>query len=202
MIDYTRFKKVRVERDGKLLTATLNRPDRLNAVDVTVDGEIGLHEELEDLFALIARDSSVGAVLLTGAGRAFSAGGDVKQMQISTAGAGGAPAAALDEARRVMVNLLQIDQPIIAAVNGPAMGLGATLALACDVVIMSEEAYIADTHVSVGLVAGDGGAVLWPLLLPINRAKYYLMTGERIPGPEAERIGLVNKTVPADQLLP
>ena len=105
-------------------------------------------------------------------------------------------------ARRLIYNLLGVQQPIIAAVNGHAVGLGATVALFCDIVIAADNARIGDPHVSVGLVAGDGGAVIWPLLIGINKAKELLMTGDLLTTAEAERIGLINHVVPADQVMP
>lgn len=198
MPNYDLSPYVDVRQEGKLLTITLNRPERLNAI-----GD-GMHEALEEIFGMISADDSVGAVLLTGAGSGFCAGGDVKSMA-AVAQAGGARPAVRSPIlgpKRLFLNLLECEQPIIAAVNGPAMGLGATLALFCDVVIMAEEAYIADTHVSVGLAAGDGGAIIWPLLMPVNRAKYYLMTGERLTGQQAQQMGLINETVPLAELLP
>ncbi len=98
------------------------------------------------------------------------------------------------------MNLLDVEQPIVCAVQGYAMGLGATIALCCDVVLASESAVIADTHVNIGLVAGDGGTVIWPMLLPVNTAKYYLMTGEPITGKVAAELGLVVKCLPDDEL--
>jgi enoyl-CoA hydratase len=92
--------------------------------------------------------------------------------------------------------MLWIEKPIVAAVNGPAVGLGATVALLCDVVVMAKEAKIGDRHVNVGLVAGDGGAAIWPLLVGVNRAKELLMTGHLLTGDEASQIGLVNRVVP------
>jgi enoyl-CoA hydratase len=97
--------------------------------------------------------------------------------------------------------MLDVEQPIVAAVQGYAMGLGATLALFCDIVLAADDAVFADTHVNIGLVAGDGGTVIWPLLTSFAAAKYYLLTGDRISGIEAERIGLIHRAVPADQLL-
>jgi enoyl-CoA hydratase len=103
--------------------------------------------------------------------------------------------------KELLYSMLAIEQPIIAAVQGFALGLGATIALFCDIVLAAEDAYFADTHVNVGLVAGDGGAVLWPLLLPFGQAKYHLLTGDRITGADAARMGMIHKAVPADQLL-
>lgn len=198
MLDkYNEFSTLQVQQDGRLLIVTLNRPESLNAVGG------GMHEQLEDLWALIRRDASVGAVLLRGAGRAFCAGGDVKGMAATSTTERSVPGSAagmLIGAKTLISNMLDVDQPIVAAVHGYAMGLGATIALCSDVVIAAEDAVLADTHVNVGLVAGDGGAVIWPLLLPINTAKYYLMTGDRITGKDAERLGLVLRAVPADRV--
>ncbi|MEV0089349.1 enoyl-CoA hydratase/isomerase family protein [Saccharopolyspora sp. NPDC050642] len=105
------------------------------------------------------------------------------------------------DARTIVVDLLEVPQPIIAAVNGPAMGLGATLAVLCDVVYASTTAVIADPHVTVGVVAGDGGVVAWPWLVGMARAKEYLLTGDKLDAAEAERIGLVNRVFEPDELL-
>lgn len=194
---YSLFKTLEVTQEDRLLRVVMNRPESLNAVGG------GLHEELEELWPLIRRDESVGAVLLTGAGRAFSAGGDVKGMAGSAAapGNGAQTMGRMIQGAKVLISgMLDVEQPIVSAVQGYAMGLGATLALCADVTIAADDAVFADTHVSIGLVAGDGGALIWPLLLPINTAKYYLMTGERITGSEAARLGLVLRSVPADQL--
>lgn len=199
MPDYGRFPTLKTQLDDGVLTVTLNRPERLNAV-----GD-GMHEHLEELWSDVAGDSNVRAVVLTGAGRAFCAGGDVRAMsergggsEAGTIGGG----AVRPGARRLIQNVLEVNQPIIAAVNGPAVGLGATIALFCDIIIAGESARIGDTHVSVGLVAGDGGAVIWPLLIGVHRAKEMLMTGRILDARECERIGLVNRVVPDAELLP
>lgn len=191
---YERYQSVKVQvRDNGVALCTLNRPEVLNAVNSE------LHRELEDLFAEIARDFDVKAVVLTGAGRAFCAGGDIRGMGADN---DRRPGGIFDSgARELVANLLSIRQPVIAAVNGPAVGLGATIALLCDVVYMADSARIGDTHVKVGLVAGDGGAVIWPLLVGPARAKEYLMTGDLLDAAEAERVGLVNHVVPADRVV-
>lgn len=197
--NYRAFTTLRVEQRERLLSVVLDRPDSLNAVNPL------LHRELEDLFSVIRRDASVGAVLLTGAGRAFCAGGDVKGMAESASSVDDGVAQRVGRlligAKTLITNMLEVEVPIVTAVQGYAMGLGATIALCSDVVIAADDAVFADNHVSVGLVAGDGGALIWPLLLPINTAKYYLMTGERITGKEAAQLGLVLKSVPAEDLL-
>jgi enoyl-CoA hydratase len=193
MSTYAQYEFVEVDvRDGVAL-CTLNRPDALNAISMAA------HRELETLFAQLGADREVRAIVLTGAGRAFCAGGDVKDM-----GGDGdeRPAGIFDSgARQLAANLAAIEKPVIAAVNGAAVGLGATLALLCDVVFMADTARIGDPHVKVGLVPGDGGAVIWPLLVGPARAKEYLMTGDLLTAAEAERIGLVNHVVPADEVV-
>jgi enoyl-CoA hydratase len=192
--DYSVFEKVLATQEGRLLTLSLNRPERMNAVGG------GLHEDLDALIELIRRDDSVGAVLLKGEGRAFCVGGDIKEMTENEQ----SPAervGSLLKAKDLLYNMLEIQQPIVAAVHGYAMGLGATIALFSDIVVAADDAIFADTHVNVGLVAGDGGAVLWPLLMPFGQAKYYLLTGDRVTGADAAGMGMIHKSVPADQLL-
>ena len=195
MADYSKYVDLTVDNVDRVATVTLNRPDRLNAIN-----HPGLHDELENVMLDLAADREVNAIVITGAGRAFSAGGDIAAMQQR---ANNPTLADLPTGygRKLILNLLEVQQPVIAAVNGDAVGLGATLALFCDVIIASETARIGDPHVRVGLVAGDGGAIIWPALIGVAKAKQFLMTGELIPAPEAERIGLVNKVVPADEVL-
>ncbi|HVM67171.1 MAG TPA: enoyl-CoA hydratase-related protein [Acidimicrobiales bacterium] len=183
--------------DDGILLVTLNRPERRNAIDAV------MHHELRELYARIADDAELEVVVITGAGKGFCAGADFKQMQDNN------DAAAYDDGFSSLFvdgvaiarNILSVRRPVIAAVNGDAIGLGASLALFSDVVFMASGARIGDPHVAAGLVAGDGGAILWPLLVGVNRAKEYLMTGDLLTAEEAERIGLVNHVVPADQLL-
>jgi len=155
--DYSRYQALNVEKAQGVATLTLNRPQALNAI-----GE-ALHRELEDVFLDLAGDTEVNAVVLTGAGRAFSAGGDVKGMA-QRAAAKTFPSWLMTGPRRLIHNMLEVQQPIIAAVNGDAVGLGATVALFCDMVLAANTARIGDPHVRVGLMAGDGGAIIWPML--------------------------------------
>lgn len=192
-MEYSRYHYLSAERKDKILVVSFNRPDSLNAINAA------LHTELSQIFADIARDGETEVVVLTGKGRAFCAGGDIKWFQDMTA-------QQLDalfvEARKIIIDMLEVEQPIIAAVNGAATGLGATLALFSDVIFAAENAKIGDLHVRVGVVAGDGGAVIWPWLVGAARAKEFLMSGDIISAAEAERIGLINHVVPADQLMP
>src|SRR6266702_8225856 len=198
MADYSRYEFITVDKADKLATVTLNRPDSLNAVNPQ------LHHELERIWVDLAEDADVNAILLTGAGKAFCAGGDVKGMASRAGKEEGRSRAMVSPAggRRLVQNMLDVEQPIIGAINGDAVGLGATIALLCDIIIADERARFGDTHIKVGLVAGDGGAVVWPLLVGVARAKEFLLTGDLINATEAERIGLVNRVVPAGQAYP
>lgn len=194
-MDYDLYTHIKVEKKDKVAVLTLNRPEALNAV--TRD----LHIELENFFADVAQDKQINAIVITGAGRAFSSGGDIKGMTARFT-MPFSERANFNAARRLINNILEVGQPIIAAVNGDAMGVGATLALFCDIVVASEKAKFGDSHVKVGLVAGDGGAVIWPLLCGLAKAKDLLLTGDPISAQEAQRIGLISRVVPPDQVMP
>jgi enoyl-CoA hydratase len=196
MTDYYGYSTIATSLDDGILRVTLNRPDRLNALDRP------MHKELRTLFERIAHDADVKVVLLTGAGRAFCVGADFQQMRDNLAAADypdGRPDMLADGAD-IARGILRVRQPMVAMVNGHALGIGATLALFCDVVYMSSAAKIGDPHVQAGIVAGDGGCVLWPMLLGINRAKEYLMTGDLLSAEDADRMGLVNHVVAPDAL--
>lgn len=193
MHEYAAYDHLGFERTGDgVLTVSFQRPDAKNAVNKA------LHRELSRVFAEIARDRDTRSVVLTGEGRAFSAGGDLTWFRDMDAEDRDA---LFVEARRIVIDLLEVPQPVIAAVNGPAIGLGATIALMCDIIVAADDALFGDPHVLIGVVAGDGGAVIWPWLVGMARAKEYLLTGQNIRAEEAERIGLVNRVVPADELL-
>ena len=196
MVDYSRYETLLIEKDDEgIAVVTLNRPEKRNAVSNQ------MHDELEAIFTDLAKDDDARCIVITGAGSAFCAGGDVEGMKTGAFRPTG-PRTPFFQVRRLIMNLLEVDVPIVAAVNGDGAGLGATIPLFCDVVVMAEDARLADTHVRMGLVAGDGGVVIWPWLVGMARAKEYLLTGEWIDGKEAERIGLVNYAVPQDQVMP
>jgi len=180
------YETIAIEKAGPIAILRLNRPERLNAVNAT------MHSELMGLFLDVQADPDVRAAVITGSGRAFSAGGDFGG---GTSMASKTGLTMMQEARRVVDNLLDCEKPVVAAVNGAAAGLGATLALFCDVVVAARSARIGDPHVKMGITAGDGGAVIWPLLMGVNRAKYMLMSGDLIGAEEAYALGLVNKVV-------
>lgn len=187
------FKTLALARDGRLLRATFNRPEGLNAIDRAT------HIEFARFLAELATDPLTDVVILSGAGRAFSAGGDLDHIQEMIDD----PRLFLDdmpEVKRIVFGLLDCPKPIIAKLNGPAVGLGATIALLCDVIFAAPSATIGDPHVKVGFVAGDGGAVIWPHLIGHARAKEYLLTGRLLTAQEAERIGLINHLVAAADL--
>lgn len=191
MTDYNKYRYIKAERDGKVLKLSLNRPESLNAINGV------LHGELSTIFGEVNQDKETFAVLLTGEGRAFCAGGDIKGMGDSERDW----SQTTYEAKKIVNDLLDLEQPIIAALNGAAVGLGATIALFCDVIFASEKVKIGDPHVKVGITAGDGGAVIWPLLCGVARAKEMLMTGDLIGADEAYRLGLVNHVVPHEELM-
>jgi len=185
---------VLLEQDGPVAVITLNNPDERNAF---LDD---MHEALREIWWHLAFDRTVRAAVITGAGSAFSAGGniptfirdydDAEHRRMSLWGA-----------RRLMEAIIEFPKPLVAAVNGPAVGLGCSVAVSSDIVLIAESAFMADTHVNIGLVAGDGGAALWPLMMGFLRAKEYLLTGERIPAAKAVELGLASRVVADDQLM-
>ena len=194
-MDYERYREenhLKIEIADRIAIVTLDRPEKRNAIDYK------LHEGLERALPQLGFDPDVGAIVLTGAGSAFCAGGDLTGFY--PPGASG-PSAVLRN-RELNWAIARCEAPLIAAVNGTAAGLGATIALMCDVIFMADTAMIGDTHPAVALSAGDGGQAIWPLLVGPHRAKEYLMAGELIPASEADRIGLVNHVVPAAELMP
>ena len=195
-VDYSRYECLKIEKEGKLAIVTLNQPETGNRIAHR------FHVELQDIWADLARDRGVNAILLQGSGKYFSVGGNVKGMLDRPGGDVFEEGEMIEPSggRRIVQNILDCEQPVVCAINGDCIGLAATVALLCDITVASDTARIGDPHVKIGLVAGDGGAVIWPLLVGPNRAKEYLMRGTLIKGAEAARIGLVNHAVPADQV--
>jgi len=185
---------IRVESDGPVRLVTLNRPEAMNAFDREMQAE------LPRVLTELSQDTDARAVVLTGAGRAFSAGGDIANFPLNKADVY-YRRAGLREGRRLFDELISLHLPVVAAVNGPAVGLGCTVATACDIVFMAESAFFADPHVTVALVAGDGGAITWPALTSLLKAKQYLLTGDRMPAREALAIGMANFVVPSEELM-
>lgn len=198
MSRYAKYQDLTIDVTDRVATVTLNRPDARNAINQR------LIRELRSIWDDLADDPAVNVILLTGAGKYFSVGGDVKMMSERPGGD------VLEEgevhdpmiSRRLVTRQLDCDKPIVCAINGDCVGLAATHALLSDITVMSEDARIGDSHVNkAGLVAGDGGTVIWPLLVGVNKAKEFLMRGTLLKGREAERIGLVNHCVPAAEVM-
>lgn len=183
-----------IESRGPVRIVTLNRPEHRNATNAA------LHGALIKVWRHLAEDRDARAVVITGAGPAFSAGGDMDHF-VELWDDAPARRLEIDAARRLLTEILDFPLPVVAAVNGPAVGLGCNLAITADMVIMAESAFIADPHVGVGLTAADGGAPTWPLLMSMLRAKEYLLTSERIPAAKAVEIGLANRVVPDAELM-
>ncbi len=188
------YQTLAFSREGRVLTIMMNRPEVMNAVSHE------LHVELGRVFIEAADDPDTDIIVLTGAGAAFSAGGDLTWMADMAAGRRGPFVEEVRVMRRIIHGVLDCPKPIIAKVNGDAIGFGASIALLCDIVIAADTAHFADPHVKLGLVAGDGGALIWPQLIGYAKARHYLLTGDAIGATEAERLGLITFAVPADDL--
>ena len=194
-IDHAEYHDLQFERHPNgVLQITINRPDRMNATDAR------LHSELASIWGDVGRDAEVRVAVVTGAGRAFSAGGDLEMIE-QLAGDYRRVAAMASEAAQLVLNMLDCEKPIISAINGTAVGAGLAVALMADVSVIAEDAQLTDGHLRLGVVAGDHAAILWPLLCGMAKAKYYLLTADFIDGAEAERIGLVSRCVPREQVL-
>jgi enoyl-CoA hydratase len=183
-----------VESDGPIRIITMNKPEQLNSMSDD------LHYAIGEVWHRLASDDSASAVILTGAGRAFCTGGYMANFIRSNRD----PVARrrdIRHAERVATAMMACDRPIVAAINGPAIGLGCSLAIMSDIVLIAEDTYMADTHVNVGLVAGDGGAVTWPLVTSLLKAKEYLLLGDPIPAAQAVEMGLANRVVAKDSLM-
>ncbi len=190
---YESYQHLRFERRGRILTVVMNRPEVKNAANVR------MHNELSRVFRDVAADPDAGVIVLTGAGDAFSSGGDIRAMKEKVADHT-LWNDTVDEARSLFYAMLDLEKPLIARVNGAATGLGATLAVYADIAIAAESAVIGDPHVKVGLVAGDGGALMWPMLIGFQKAKELLFLGDNIDAAEAARLGLITYCVPDAEL--
>jgi enoyl-CoA hydratase len=194
-MDYSSYNNLLFERrEHGVLLITMNRPEVYNAADEA------MHSQLATLWSDVARDDETRVVVITGAGKAFSAGGDLAMVQ-RMAGDYDRTTRMLIEMSDLVYNMASCDKPIISAINGVAVGAGLVVGLLADISICAEDARLGDGHVKLGAAAGDHAAILWPLLCGMAKARYYLLTGEMVNGVEAERIGLVSKVLPRAEVL-
>jgi enoyl-CoA hydratase len=198
---YTEYQHLQIQIDDGVAQITINRPEVYNATNDR------LHWELTQIWPDLDRDPAVRVAVITGAGdRAFSAGGDLNDVQARA----DLPAEermesllrVMKEAHEIVYTIVNADKLIISAINGVAVGAGLAVALMADISIMAEDARLTDGHTRLGVAAGDHACMIWPLLCGMAKAKYYLLTCDFVDGREAERIGLVSKAVPREQVLP
>lgn len=177
----------------RVLRLTINRPDRMNALSPA------MHRALTEVWREIDADESVSVVIVTGAGRAFSAGGDLDLVSRMNADFE-TRIRVWKEARDMVYNMIGCSKPIISAINGAAVGAGIVLALMSDITIAGHSARLIDGHTKLGVASGDHAPIIWPLLCGMAKSKYYLLTCDPLDGREAERIGLVSLCVPDEEL--
>ena len=194
-MDYADFRHLTFEsKPNGVLLVTINRPEVLNAANAR------LHWEFTQIWPTVDADPKTRVVVVTGAGKAFSAGGDLDMVR-RMAGDHDRVAHMLREMSDLVYNIINCEKPVVSAINGVAVGAGTVVALLADISICALDARLGDGHVRLGVAAGDHAAILWPLLCGMAKARYYLLTGEMITGEEAERLGMVSKAVPRDQVL-
>lgn len=193
MVGYEHFTTISVAVDERIGVLSLNLPETGNAFNGT------MHEEITEAFYRLDEDRDVSVIILTGAGNEFCIGGDATHIKNLTSAEYDAEFLTV---RRLMSNILSLNKPLIGAINGSAVGVGATVALCCDLIIVADDSNIADPHVNFGLAAGDGGALMWVLQAGLPVAKYHLMTGEPISAWRALELRLINEVLPRDQVLP
>lgn len=191
---YQHIDELPITMDGEVAIVTMNNPEMKNAFSDE------MHVAMQEVWNHLGNDRAVRAIVLTGSGSAFSAGGNIPGF-IRSYEDPQHRRESMRGAQRLLSAMLDCPKPMIAAVNGPAIGLGCSVAVSCDIVFVSEDTFMSDPHVDIGLVAGDGGAVQWPLFMSILKAKYFLLTGDRIPAKDCVDIGLANFAVPADELM-
>ncbi|TSE01556.1 enoyl-CoA hydratase/isomerase family protein [Skermania sp. ID1734] len=194
-MDFSTYSQLVFERrENGVLLITINRPDKYNAADEQ------MHAELARVWNDVSNDPQTRVAVITGAGKAFSAGGDLAMVE-RMAGNHDRVANMLTEMSDLVYNMINCDKPVVAAINGVAVGAGLVVALLSDISICAEDAKLGDGHVKLGVAAGDHAAIIWPLLSGMAKARYYLLTGEMVGGVEAERIGMVTSAVPREQVL-
>ena len=176
MTDYGQYKHLLFERkEHGILLITINRPAVLNATNAR------LHWELSQVWLDVANDKETRVVVITGAGKAFSAGGDLEMIEAYNKNLD-VIAGVMKEAGDIVYNIVNLEKPVISAINGVAVGAGLAVALMADISIISETARFTDGHLRLGVGAGDHAVILWPLLCGMAKAKYYLLTSDFIDG--------------------
>ncbi len=191
---YQGYKRLKFDYPGeRILRITICRPERFNALDA-----IG-HRELTYVWREIDADTGIDCVVITGEGKAFSAGGDFEMIETNINDYH-ALVNTWKEARDLVYNIINCGKPTISSINGPAVGAGLVAALLCDISIAAKSAFVTDGHTRLGVAAGDHAAIVWPLLCGMAKAKYYLLTCDRLSAAEAERIGLISLCVEDEQL--
>jgi enoyl-CoA hydratase len=194
-MNYSDFQHLKFEsRPNGVLLITINRPEQNNAANAR------LHDELAEVWLTIKNDRNVRVAVITGAGRAFSVGGDLSE-GIATLGKIEPAIHSGEVALQIVYNMVHLDKPIVSAINGSAAGAGLAVALTADISIISETAKLTDAHMNIGVASGDHAALLWPLYCGLPKAKLYLLTADILNGKEAERIGLVSMCKPAEEVL-
>ena len=194
-MDYADYRHLLFEKKPNgVVLITINRPELLNATNAR------LHWELTQVWLTIDADPEARVALITGAGKAFSAGGDLELVE-EMAGNPEAAERTMREASDLVYNLINLEKPVVSAINGVAVGAGLVVALLADVSVIAESARLTDGHTRLGVVAGDHAALIWPLLCGMAKARYYLLTSDFVDGKEAERIGLVSLCVPREEVL-
>ncbi|MBI3992761.1 MAG: enoyl-CoA hydratase/isomerase family protein [Candidatus Lambdaproteobacteria bacterium] len=192
---YKQFQRLLFEyKEHGVLLITINRPEVLNATDAQ------LHLELSTVWPAVDADPETRVAVITGAGRAFCAGGDIDMLE-GQAGNFPAIAGLLKEAGDIVYNVVNMQKPLVSAINGPALGGGLAVALLADISIIAEDARFADVHHRLGVACGDFAVMIWPLLCGMAKTKYYLFTAEFLDGNEAERIGLVSDCDPGERVV-
>lgn len=190
---YATYEHLDIERQGNgVVLITLNRPDKLNAMTYA------MHAELSRVWGDVAKDPGTKVAVVTGAGRAFCSGNDLNNPDPDIS----MVREIMDDAMGIVRGMIECDKPIISAINGVAVGAGLAVAVLADISICAEDAKLIDGHTTVGTVAGDHGCLLWPMLCGLAKAKYYMFNMEPLTGAEAERIGVVTKAVPTEEVLP
>lgn len=192
-MDYSNYSFLKIEkRDNGIALITLNRPEVLNACDTQG------HYEMGQIWLDIDADDDVKVAVITGEGKAFCSGGDLRKADIND------PSHIQKVIKcdmAIVHNMVNMEKPVVAAINGVAVGAGLSVAMLSDISIISEKAKLIDGHTKLGVVAGDHAAIIWPLLCGMAKAKYYLLLCEGIQGPEAERLGMVSRCVPQEEVL-